>query len=135
MNLGNLFNEYHSDENMHTIEDNQFVVSSEQIYVRQIMNAALTWGVFQKKSTLQTINSTGNKGIIYTLNKIFCPLFGISYRSKGRNRTMIDEKAFFTLTELQSGKISSVIAPERYKNSEEGQIPGQLRLSIIQEGQ
>lgn len=130
INLGNLFNEYHSDVEMKNIEVNQFSVIYKSEEVDRIINTALTWGVFLKKNELQTLDSTGNKGTIYTLNKMFCPLFGISYRSKGRYREILDEKIFIKLLEIQRKKVSSVIAD---REEGEQQVIGQMSLFDFQE--
>lgn len=130
INLGNLFNEYHSDVEMKNIEVNQFSVIYNSEKVDSIINTALTWGVFLKKNELQTLDSTGNKGTIYTLNKMFCPLFGISYRSKGRYREIFDEKVFIKLLEIQRKKVSSIITD---KETNESQICGQISLFDLQE--
>lgn len=54
-----------------------------------------------RKGKLQALDSSGNKGTVYTLNKMFCPLFGISYRSKGRYKEIFDEEIFLKLTNIQ----------------------------------
>lgn len=125
INLGNLFNEYHADVDLKNIEVNQFSVIYKSDMVNTIINTALTWGVFLKKNELQTLDATGNKGTIYTLNKMFCPLFGISYRSKGRYREVFDENAFLKLMEIQKRKPSAVIAE---KEETRQQLNGQLNL-------
>lgn len=130
INLGNLFNEYHSDVDMKNIEVNQFSIIYKSEDVDQIINVALTWGVFLKKNELQTLDSTGNKGTIYTLNKMFCPLFGISYRSKGRYREILDEKTFLKLLEIQRKKVSFIIAD---KEENEQQVIGQMSIFDFQE--
>ncbi len=130
INLGNLFSEYHSDVDMKNIEVNQFSVIYKSEEVDKIINVALTWGVFLKKNELQTLDSTGNKGTIYTLNKMYCPLFGISYRSKGRYREILDEKTFLKLLEIQRKKVSSIIAD---KEENEQQVIGQMSIFDLQE--
>jgi hypothetical protein len=128
INLGNLFNEYHSDVELKYIEPNQFSVIDNKAYVTSLLEVALTWGVFLKKSKLQTLNFSGNKGTVYTLNKMFCPLFGISYRSKGRYIEILDGDTFLELTSIQKKKISSVISGNPSKDMIEQQIPGQISM-------
>lgn len=130
INLGNLFHEYHSDIDMKNIEVNQFSVIHEHGKVDNIINVALTWGVFLKKPGLQTIDKTGNKGTIYTLNKMFCPLFGISYRSKGRYKEVFEEKVFEELLKIQKKKVSSVISEKR---TIERDLEGQITIAEWQE--
>ena len=128
INIGNLFNEYHSDVDMKIIEANQFSVVGDDTRVTELINTALTWGVFLKKTMLQTLDNTGNKGTVYTLNKMFCPLFGISYRSKGRYKEVFDKRLFLVLTEIQKRKVSNVISSNYVKEMIEQQIPGQISL-------
>lgn len=128
INIGNLFNEYHSDIDLKVVEPNQFSVIYKNQSVVNLLDTALTWGVFLKKSKLQSLDSSGNKGTIYTLNKMFCPLFGISYRSKGRYIEIFDEETFLKLTQLQQKKVSSIISSSSVKTSDEQQVPGQISL-------
>lgn len=128
INLGNLFNEYHSDIDLKNMESNQFSLLVNDEDVEELVNVALTWGVFLKKSKFQSLE-TGNKGNVYTLNKMYCPLFGISYRSKGRYIEILDDKTIRVLTDIQSKKVSSIIATENTKVVQvEQQVPGQMSL-------
>ena len=77
---------------------------------------------------LQTLSANGNKGVVYTLNKMYCPLFGISYRSKGRYKVILDENTFLVLTHIQGGKISSIISGNSLREPYEQQVPGQISL-------
>lgn len=133
INLGNLFNEYHSDTELRNMEANQFSVIYKEKFVEDLIDTALTWGVFLRKTSLQTLNSSGNKGTVYTLNKMFCPLFGISYRSKGRYKEIFDEEVFLELTKMQKRKISTVISAYTTKDVIEQPVPGQLSLSLGEE--
>lgn len=135
VNLGNLFSEYHSDVDLKVIEPNQFSVIKSDKYVSELIDVALTWGVFLKKSKLQTLGPSGNKGTIYTLNRLFCPLFGISYRSKGRNIEVLDQDTFLVLTKIQKKNISSVVSSNQERAHIEQQIPGQITLSFEEEGE
>lgn len=126
INMGNLFSEYHSDIDLKILEPNQFSVIYQKSCIEKIINTALTWGVFLKKNELQTLGASGNKGNIYTLNKMYCPLFGISYRSKGRYKEIITEDMFILLTAIQQKKISAILST--VKDVSEQQIPGQMSI-------
>ena len=128
INLGNLFNEYHSDVDMKVKEVNQFSVICDEGDVSEIIDTALTWGVFLKKNLLQTLSANGNKGVVYTLNKMYCPLFFFFYRSKGRYKVILDENTFLVLTHIQGGKISSIISGNSLREPYEQQVPGQISL-------
>ncbi|MCM1244094.1 MAG: hypothetical protein NC293_00435 [Roseburia sp.] len=128
INLGNLFNEYHSDVELRNMEANQFSVIYKGKLVEDLIDTALTWGVFLHKTSLQTLDASGNKGTVYTLNRMFCPLFGISYRSKGRYKEIFDEEVFLELTQMQKKKISTVISSYAVKETIEQPIVGQISL-------
>ena len=128
INLGNLFNEYHSDVDLKVIEPNQFSVIYRDTVVADLIDVALTWGVFLRKGKLQALDSSGNKGTVYTLNKMFCPLFGISYRSKGRYKEIFDEEIFLKLTNIQKKKISIIISENSSKELADMQVPGQISM-------
>lgn len=130
INLGNLFNEYHSDVDLKIVEANQFSVICDEGYVAELIDTALTWGVFLKKTLLQTLDASGNKGTVYTLSKMYCPLFGISYRSKGRYKEIFDKEVFLELTHIQKGKVSSIISSASNKEAKDQQVPGQISLFV-----
>lgn len=133
VNLGNLFSQYHADVDLKVVESNQFSVTTNDKAVSELIGAALTWGVFLKKNKLQTLGPSGSKGTVYTLNRMFCPLFGISYRSKGRSIEVLDKDTFLILTEIQKRNVLSVISTNQEREHTEQQIPGQITLFFDEE--
>ena len=133
VNLGNLFSQYHADVDLKVMESNQFSVTTNDKAVSELIGAALTWGVFLKKNKLQTLGPSGSKGTVYTLNRMFCPLFGISYRSKGRSIEVLDKDTFLILTEIQKRNVLSVISTNQEREHTEQQIPGQITLFFDEE--
>ncbi|MBA7537796.1 hypothetical protein ES705_30066 [subsurface metagenome] len=105
-NLGNLFRDYHKDRTIKYPETNQFAVdkgSIEEIY-RNAFNAALKWSVIQKKSALQQPAPGKHIKDIYTINRIYAPIFEISYRTRGGYSVELipsDVKEFMTIADVK----------------------------------
>lgn len=83
-NLGNLFRIYHRDYEIRYPEMNLFAVNDNTDKASILLKAAIRWSVVQKKfGRPQTYSPGGSKVQLYSLNKIFFPLFDISYRTRG----------------------------------------------------
>lgn len=86
-NLGNVFREYHRDKYLRYPETNQFCVPSVEtnktLRSTEVFKAAVRWSVIQKKPGLQQSAPGQQLTEIYTLNRIFSPIFEISYRTRG----------------------------------------------------
>jgi hypothetical protein len=85
-NLGNIFREYHTDRYITYPETNQFSLNMSSITdkkIRESFRFSLMWSVIQRKPKLQRTKSVTHKKGIYTINRIFAPLFEISYRTRG----------------------------------------------------
>ena len=103
MNLGNLFREYHKDLDAKYPETNQFAFSDiimiyEDTESQGILNSLLRWGVIIKKNRLQSLSIGQRKGEIFLLNKIFAPLFNISYRTRGGYNPILTTKRFLEMS-------------------------------------
>lgn len=85
INLGNIFRDYHKDKTIKYPETNQFTVDIDSLeeYDRNAIKAALKWSVIQKKPALQQPAPGQHINDIYTINRIFAPMFKISYRTRG----------------------------------------------------
>ena len=84
-NLGEIFRTYHLDLRIRYPETNQFSLDKSALNDNSmaVFNSALMWSVIQKKSTLQSNAPRSKKTELYTLNRIFSPVFQISYRTRG----------------------------------------------------
>ena len=85
-NLGSIFREYHKDPLIRYPETNQFtldIYSVQDETLRDSFRAALEWSIIQKKSGLQQSSPGTPREEIYTLNRIFSPIFEITYRTRG----------------------------------------------------
>ena len=86
LNIGNVFSLYHKDRKIRYPETNQFVFSDIDLYPEdsEIIEIAKSWAMIIKKEKPQRITASINKKAdIYHINKIFYPIFNISYRTRG----------------------------------------------------
>ena len=119
MNLGNLFREYHKDLGAKYPETNQFAFSDiimicEGAESKSILNSLLSWGVIIKKKRLQSLSIGQRKGEVFLLNKIFAPLFNISYRTRGGFNPILSQKRFL---EMSSRTLSPLEIKELLNNN------------------
>ena len=84
-NLGGIFRTYHLDLKIRYPETNQFSLDDGLLDAssRSVFDSALMWSVVQKKPKLQGDAPSKQKTELYTLNRIFSPVFQITYRTRG----------------------------------------------------
>jgi len=93
-NLGNIFSEYHKDIFIRYPETNQFSLSQDAISDKELkktFDSAKEWSVVQKKPFPQGDAPGGPRTDLFTLNRIFSPIFNLSYRTRGGFSEEIDE--------------------------------------------
>lgn len=86
MNLGNAFRLYHRDLYLRYPETNQFYIDQTSISdekTKEVFRSALRWSIIQKKGILQRSSPGAHRREVYTLNRVYAPAFGISYRTRG----------------------------------------------------
>lgn len=85
LNIGNIFSDYHKDDQLRYPETNQFYVDKNNIegLYRDAFKTALKWSVIQRKQSIQQTSPGKHRKDIYTINRIFSPQFGISCRTRG----------------------------------------------------
>ncbi len=106
-NIGNIFREYHRDFGMTYPETNQFAINIDSIENSELQNtmrSAIKWSVIQKKPKLQRSAPSESLQELYTLNRVFSPIFQISYRTRGGKSVSLDENQ---VAELVSTKLSN----------------------------
>ena len=139
MNIGNIFSTFHKDRKMRYPETNQFVFSEVDLYPqdREIIEFAKSWAMIIKKEKAQRVTaSIDKKADIYHINKIFYPIFNISYRTRGGvNPTFSREEIHGMLTSMNYSPISldNESKPENkhQKTRNNGRDDGQLSLFDI----
>lgn len=87
LGIGNVFYTKHKDRRIRYPETTQFsfidLPTFPQEYI-DIINTAENWSLIIKREKTQRVSiDVSQKGNLYRLNKAFCPIFGISYRTRG----------------------------------------------------
>lgn len=86
LNLGNSFSTYHKDKKIRYPETNQFVFDELSLdgEDRKILKTAESWAIILKRSKNQRICASNEERTdLYYMNKMFYPIFNISYRTRG----------------------------------------------------
>ncbi len=86
LSLGNVFSEFHKDRLVRYPETNQFIYNPDDLSPKdkKILDIAISWSLIKRKKKTQRLSAGISKeGDIYTINKIFAPIFNISYRTRG----------------------------------------------------
>ncbi len=86
INIGNILASYHKDKKVKYPETVQFSFNKAELpeHLLKIINIAENWSMIIKKEKTQRLSlGHSEKGILYRLNRVFCPIFSISYRTRG----------------------------------------------------
>lgn len=102
MNIGGLFKLLHKDIYAKYPETNQFAFENEaeiegRPLLKDVRNSLIKWGVIIKKPRIQSISIGRRKGTLYCLNRIFSPIFGISFRTRGGYNFVMNTTLFESL--------------------------------------
>ncbi len=85
-NVGKIFQSFHLDPKIKYPETNQFSVDYLLIKddkIREAFRHAIRWSVIRQKRSKQRPSPGKNKADLYTVNRIFSPVYGITYRTRG----------------------------------------------------
>lgn len=110
LNIGNIFSDYHKDRKVRYPETNQFYFDEMSLYEndKEIIKTALSWSMIIKKERAQRITAgDSKKGDLYHINKVFYPIFNISYRTRGGVNPKFDRQQMHDM--LIRGDIASNI--------------------------
>lgn len=86
LGIGNVFSEYHKDKLVRYPETTQFSFSPEDLSSenKDIMDIAESWALIKcRKDTQRLSAGVGQEGHLYSINRVFAPIFNLSYRIRG----------------------------------------------------
>ena len=86
LQIGNVFSDYHKDKFVRYPETNQFTYVPEELSLenRKTLDIAESWALIHQKDPTQRLSAgIEAKGYLYTINRVFSPIFNISYRTRG----------------------------------------------------
>lgn len=114
LNIGNIFSDYHKDKKIRYPETNQFYFDemSLSLFDKEVIKTALSWSMIIKKERTQRITAgDSKKGDLYHINKVFYPIFNISYRTRGGVNPKFDSEQMHEM--LIRGDVTGNIADKR----------------------
>ena len=132
-NLGRVFQHYHLDQEIKYPETNQFSVDYLLIKDEKFKEAfrhSIRWSVIQRKKSKQRSAPSKNKADIYTINRIFSPVFGITYRTRGGYSHEIspDDIVRFMTESIEPSKEVSIKEKRSHSKSQKPNSKGQTSL-------
>lgn len=95
LNIGNCFSAYHKDRKVRYPETNQFTYDESQLELhdREILKTAESWAIIIKRSKTQRVSAGNNdRADLYHMNRMFHPIFNISYRIRGGVNLILDKE-------------------------------------------
>ena len=127
MNIGYEFEIMHKDIQSKYPETTQFAFENEAEIdadkrIKAIKDCMIKWGVIQNKSRRQRISIGMKKGNLYNLNKIFMPIFNMSYRTRGGFNYVLKKSMF-----------ESLLGDKNQGNDEEETDDGFRQMNLFEE--
>lgn len=102
-NMGNFLSLFHKDKRLRYPETNQFGFKRESDIVTDpfldtVLNSLIRWGAIVKKPKDQRLSLTENrKGSLFYLNRIYSPIFDISWRTRGGFNPLLTKDIFLEM--------------------------------------
>ena len=122
-NLGNSFSIYHKDRRIRYPETTQFAFDESQIYQidKEVFRTAESWAIIIRRAREQRISAGFHERTeLCYMNKMFAPLFNISYRTRGGVNLTLNKD------EVHSLLNSDTFYPESVKKLISGQVIDQM---------
>ena len=94
-NIGNAFSVIHKDYYIRYPETNQFPVKELDKKYDEMLEKACMWSLVIKKQNTQVTKENNIKRDIYVLNRIFSPVYKISYRTRGGLNPIVITNEYF----------------------------------------
>lgn len=138
LNLGNMFAEFHKDRKARYPETNQFVLDKLELEEMNstTLNMALRWSMIVKKASPQRLSVDINKrGDIFYINRIFAPLFNISYRTRGGFNVSIEKNEFAKMCQgiFTPSAVGKVLGIKTEEASEQISFLGEIGGSSVEQ--
>lgn len=130
-NLGNIFRAYHKDIDIKYPETNQFYTDQTMLddKIKEAFEAAQRWSLIQKKPNPQQKSIGEQQGDIFTLNRVFAPIFGTSYRTRG-GYSVGFTKDEIELLMTETDKVAPKIHKSKNSDSDKSEENGQQELDF-----
>lgn len=99
LKIGNVLSEYHKDKLVRYPETTQFAYDLEKLSVtgKAVVDTAESWALIKRRKEKQRLSAgVGQEGYLCAINRVFAPIFNISYRIRGGVNVM------FSATDIDS---------------------------------
>lgn len=130
LKIGNVLSEYHKDKLVRYPETTQFVYDTEKLSAdgRSVVDTAESWALIKRRREKQRLSAgVGQEGYLCAINRVFAPIFNISYRIRG------GVNVIFTTNEIDrmiSGEQIYKLSTER-KNVSRSRAKGKAEVESV----
>ena len=117
LKIGNVLSEYHKDKLVRYPETTQFAYDFEKLSVngRAVIDTAESWALIKRRKEKQRLSAgVGQEGYLCAINRVFAPIFNISYRIRGGVNVMFNAAE---IDSMISGEQISKLSTGRKKRS------------------
>lgn len=138
LSIGNVFSDYHKDRLVRYPETTQFSFYPDELSEssKEIMEYAESWALISRRKEPQRLSAgTKQEGYLFALNRVFSPMFNISYRIRG------GVNVFFSAEEIDKMiagyKISKLPTAKKRRNSTTKKLQAPFedkQMSLFEEG-
>ena len=111
LNLGTSFSAFHKDPKLRYPETTQFALDLTKLNEadKEILRTAESWSIIIKRQKVQRTSAGVNERTeLYYVNKMFSPIFNISYRTRGGVNMLLNATDFHEMLNSDSFSPSSV---------------------------
>ena len=116
LGIGNVLTDYHKDRMVRYPETTQFIYNPDDLSETgcEIVDIAESWALINRRNeTLRLSASIKQEGYLYTLNRVFAPIFNISVRIRGGVNISFSSEE---IDQMIAGKKISKLAVTRKKH-------------------
>ncbi len=118
LGIGNVFSEYHKDKLIRYPETTQFTFSPEDLTAtcKDVVDIAESWALIKRRREMQRLSAgVGQEGYLYAINRVFSPIFNISYRVRGGVNVVFSAEDIDQM--IAGHKISKLTATKKKRSS------------------
>ena len=138
LGIGNVLSEYHKDKLVRYPETTQFTFSLEDLTTgsKEIVDIAESWALINRRKEMQRLSAgVGQEGYLYSINRVFSPIFNISYRIRGGVNVVFSSEDIDQM--IADHKISKLTSTKKKRSSSTKKVsssPDMDQMSIFDGG-
>ena len=139
LNIGNILSDYHKDKFVRYPETTQFIYNIDELSDKgkKIVNTAESWALINRRKEKQRVSAgIGYEGYLYSINRIFAPIFNISYRIRGGVNIVFTPQEIDSM--LAGNQVNKLLTERKKKNLKNGGttsiVTSAAQISFFDEG-